>query len=204
MAFAPQLATIAVVLLLACISPGPDFVAVTSHSLASRRSGLQVALGISAAIVAWSIVTIAGLALILARIGGLYEIIRLAGAAYLIYLGIHLLIASRRPGHASHEVKPGATHGSFRRGFVIGITNPKSAAFFSSLFATVLPASAPLWVYAATIVIAGIVASGWFSILAVMFSVGTVQRLYQGMRHWIDATMGAILAGIGVQLALSR
>lgn len=164
-----------------------------------------MALGISAAIAAWSAVTIAGLALILAKVDGLYEIIRLAGAAYLIYLGLHLLIAARRPGNTSHGITTRVmTDGSFKRGFFIGITNPKSAAFFSSLFATMLPASAPVWVYVVTVLIAGIVSSGWFSILAVMFSAGKVQRLYQGARRWIDAAMGVVLAGIGIRLALSR
>lgn len=204
MAFIPQLATIAVVLLLACISPGPDFVAVTSQSLVDRRSGLRMALGIATAIVVWATVTIAGLALILARVDGLYEIIRLVGAGYLLYLGIQLLITSWRNGHAAHAVTTRASRGSVRRGFVIGITNPKSAAFFSSLFATVLPVDAPVWVYLAAIAIAGIVATGWFSILAIMFSVGRVQSLYQGARRWIDAIMGGVLSAIGLRLALSR
>lgn len=163
-----------------------------------------MALGISAAIVAWSALTICGLALILAKFDGLYEIIRLAGGAYLVYLGIRLMIASRRPSNASHQVAIRTTDGSFRRGFFIGITNPKSAAFFSSLFATVLPASAPVWVYVVTVLIAGFVSTGWFSLLAVMFSVGTVQRVYQRARRWIDAAMGATLTAIGVRLALSR
>ena len=204
MEYITQLATVAVVLLFACISPGPDFVAVTSHALSSRRSGLRMAFGVSAAIVVWSTVAICGLALILAKIDWLYEIVRLAGAVYLVYLGIHLLIAARQPHTASPDITRRATAGSFRRGFVIGITNPKTAAFFSSLFATVLPAGAPVWVYIATVLIAGVVSTGWFTVLAVTFSVAAVQRVYRRARRWIDATMGAVLTAIGVRLALSQ
>ncbi len=73
---------------------------------------------------------------------------------------------------------PAATkRGSFKRGFLIGITNPKSAVFFGSLFATILPAHAPDWVYGATIALAAGTAFGWFMAVALAFSLGRVQCL---------------------------
>ena len=204
MDYLPQLLTIAGVLLLACISPGPDFVAVTSHALSSRRSGVRIALGIAAAITAWAAITVCGLVLILARIAWLYEIIRLLGAAYLVYLGVQMLWAARQPHGGAARLTAGTPHNAFRRGFLIGITNPKSAAFFSSLFAATLPATAPVWIYASVVAIAGVVSVAWFSALALMFSLGHIQRGYQAARRGIDAVMGGVLTLLGLRLALSR
>ncbi|MGB7755931.1 MAG: LysE family transporter [Salinisphaera sp.] len=97
---------------------------------------------------------------------------------------------------------PAATkRGSFKRGFLIGITNPKSAVFFGSLFATILPAHAPDWVYGATIALAAGTAFGWFMAVALAFSLGRAQRWYARVRRAIDTVMGALLglrlAGLG-------
>ncbi|MES1953114.1 LysE family translocator [Salinisphaera hydrothermalis] len=205
MTFAPELATLATVLLLGCISPGPDFVAVTSHALADRGSGLRIACGIATAITLWAALSVAGLAFVLSRIAVLYELVRLAGAAFLIYLGIRMLVTTwrRRPSTVA-PMRAAPRPGSFKRGFLIGITNPKSAVFFSSLFATILPAHAPDWVYGATIALAAGTALGWFVVVALAFSLGRVQRVYARARRGIDTVMGTLLTMLGLRLALIR
>ena len=80
MDFLPQLSTLAGVVVLACMSPGPDFVAVTSRALVSRKAGIGVALGITVAVAVWATLAIAGLGVLLARVAWLYEAIRLVGA----------------------------------------------------------------------------------------------------------------------------
>ncbi|RJS91857.1 LysE family translocator [Salinisphaera sp. Q1T1-3] len=205
MAFIPELAMLGTVLLLGCISPGPDFVAVTSHALADRRSGVKIACGIATAITIWAALSVAGLAFVLSRVAFVYEAVRLAGAAFLVYLGIKLLWSAR---HGATDGPPrlaaATTQGSFRRGFVLGLFNPKSAVFFSSLFATLLPADAPVWVFAATIALAAVTAFGWFLAVAFLFSVGRIQSLYRRARRVIDATMGVVLAALGLRLAFER
>lgn len=147
MEYTAQLTTVG----LACISPEPDGLAFTSHSLSSRRAGLRVACGIAVAIAAWAAVTIAGLAFVLSQITGLYELLRLAGAACLVYLGVKLLLSAGKHKNTQPAKTLPSSGGTFQRGFVTDITNPKSAAFFSSLFATMLPAHAPNWMYPSTI-----------------------------------------------------
>ncbi|MQT12037.1 LysE family translocator [Segnochrobactrum spirostomi] len=205
MSYLPQLLTLAAVLLLACISPGPDFIAVTSHALASRRRGLGVALGVAAACVVWASLAMFGLGVLLVRISWLYEAIRVVGALYLIYLGAKLLLSARKSyGALTVEAVEGDTRFAPRIGLLVGLTNPKSAAFFGSLFVTVLPVGAPLWVQGATLAIVALVAGGWFTLVAYMFSAKRVRSLYARVRRPIDAVMGAILVGLGVHLAASR
>ncbi|WP_233625924.1 LysE family transporter, partial [Burkholderia multivorans] len=91
MSYVPQLAAVGGVMLLACVSPGPDLIAVSSHALGNRRAGLLAALGIASSHAVWAAMAIFGLGLIVAKLAWLYEAIRIAGAAYLIYLGIKSL-----------------------------------------------------------------------------------------------------------------
>lgn len=205
MTYLPQLLTLAAVLLLACISPGPDFIAVTSHALASRRRGLGVALGVAAACVIWASLAMFGLGMLLVRISWLYEAIRVVGALYLIYLGAKLLLSARK-SYGALEVRAIENDTRFapRIGLLVGLTNPKSAAFFGSLFVTVLPVGAPLWVQGATLVLVALIAGGWFTLVAYLFSARRVRSVYARIRRPIDAAMGAILVALGVHLAASR
>jgi RhtB (resistance to homoserine/threonine) family protein len=205
MSYAPQLLTLAGVMLLACVSPGPDFVAVSSNALASRRAGILVALGVAAGCVAWALLTVFGLGILLTRLGWLYSAIRFLGAGYLIFLGGKMLLSAR---HSSPPMKIRPTsenhRGAFRRGVLVNMANPKAAAFFGSLFVTVLPIGAPTWVHVATVATVGGVAASWFVVLALMFSSDRVRVVYERARRPIDALMGAALIGLGAKLAISR
>ncbi len=211
--FLPELLTLAGVMLLACISPGPDFIAVTSHALNSRRAGLGAAVGVTGACAVWSMLAVFGLGVVLARMAWGYELLRLVGAAYLIYLGVRMIYSMRRSApdagagqSPATAPQPGAAAflPSVRRGFLVGMTNPKSMAFFGSLFVTVLPVGAPAWVYGATVAVVIVVALGWFSVLAAIFSSSGVRMVYARLRRPFDAVMGAALIGLGVKLAVSR
>lgn len=201
-----ELFTIGAVLLLGCMSPGPDFVAVTSQALGTRRAGLRVALGIATAITCWAALSVFGLTVILARIAWLYELVRWVGAAYLIWIGAQLLLAAVRHGDDGDDKGPvtrAAAPAGVRRGFVLGITNPKSAVFFSSLFATLLPATAPAWVYTAVVGLAAATAFGWFALIAVAFSTPRVQAVYRRLQRAIDGLAGGLLTLIGLRLAFT-
>lgn len=206
MSYFPQLAAVAGVMLLGCISPGPDLIAVTSHALAKRRPGLFAAFGIATSHALWATLAVFGLGLILAQVAWLYGAIRIAGAVYLIYLGVKTLIGLRQPASpmdaAAMPVRSGWQ--AYQRGLMVGLTNPKAAAFFGSLFVTVLPAQAPLWVHAATIGIVASISLGWFSAMAILFSTRRVQHGYNRLRKPIDAVMGTLLMGLGAKLAMDR
>ncbi len=124
---------------------------------------------------------------------------------YLIYLGAKMLISARKP-YVEIEVTAasGADHASLRTGLMVGLTNPKSAAFFGSLFVTILPVGMTAAVEWMAVAIVFAIALAWFSLVAVMFSLGPVRSVYQALRRPIDAVMGAILIGLGVRLATTR
>lgn len=207
MDYLSQLLTLSGIILLACASPGPDFIAVTSHALNDRRSGIGVGLGISSAVLIWATLSILGFGLLIKQLFWLYEAIRIAGAIYLFWLGTRMLIGVFKGdyGQQSHTHAPRAGMGqSWRRGFIVGITNPKTATFFATLFVTLLPVGAPLWVYVSTIALVGIITSLWLCLLASCFSIGSVRTVYAKIRRPVDALMGAVLVGLSVRMATSR
>jgi threonine/homoserine/homoserine lactone efflux protein len=206
MSYIPQLAAVAGVMLLGCISPGPDLIAVTSHALAKRRVGLFAALGIATSHALWAALAVFGLGLVLTQVAWLYGAIRIAGAVYLVYLGAKTLLGLRQSASqmevAAMPVRSGLQ--AYQSGLVVGLTNPKAAAFFGSLFVTVLPAHAPLWVHVTTIGIVAGISLGWFGTMAVLFSTQRVQHNYNRFRKPIDAIMGTILIALGAKLAIDR
>ncbi len=205
MNYIPQLITLAGVMLLACMSPGPDFIAVSSNALGNRRAGMLVALGVSAGCVLWALLAVFGLGILLTKLSYLYSLIRFCGAAYLLFLGCKMLLSAR---HTKSSLKVSCSNekqkDAFRRGLFVNLANPKAAVFFGSLFVTILPMAAPLWVHVAAIVIVGFVASCWFVVLAWMFSARRVRMMYDHIRRPIDVLMGAALIGLGVKLAVNR
>lgn len=207
MDYLPQLLTLSGIVLLACASPGPDFVAVTSNALNDRRSGMLVGLGIACAVVVWATLAILGFGLLIKELFWLYEAIRLAGAAYLIYLGARMLMAACKAKSGEPHLQGVARVGAlqaWRQGFMVGITNPKTATFFATLFVTVLPVGAPTWVYVSVVALVGLITAAWLGALAAFFSVGRVRSVYARVSRVVDALMGVALVGLGIRLASSR
>jgi len=206
MSYAPQLLTVAGVMFLACISPGPDLLAVTSHALSRRSSGLGVATGVATSHTIWAALSIFGLGVVVSRLGWLYETIRIAGALYLFYLGLRMLVGLRKSEAtaAVFQVSPISKRGSFQKGLLVGLTNPKGAAFFGSLFVTILPSHAPGWVHCATLAIVAATSCSWFYAVAVLFSSERFQQGYERVRRPIDAVMGTLLVALSAKLAFDR
>ncbi|WP_042977596.1 LysE family translocator, partial [Burkholderia sp. AU4i] len=190
MTYLPILLQIAVVYLVAAITPGPNFFMISQLSLAGRRSlGAASALGVGTASVIWASLAMLGLAAVLHQVEWLYEAIRIGGAVYLVYFGFKLLRAGVRrdaaPADAPDERAPlAAPHArdylrAYRSGLFTCLTNPKSCAFWTSVFAAMLPAHVPLWFNGAVLVTIGALSAGWYSCVAYLFASPRAQRGYR-------------------------
>lgn len=123
-------------LLAACVvisfTPGAGAINTMSNALAQGwRRSLWGVLGQQAALIVHVVIVAAGVGLLVARSPLLFEIIRYAGAAYLIYLGIRLIVAKPDPQSMERigRVREGAWS-IFRRGFWVNLLNPKAIVFF--------------------------------------------------------------------------
>jgi len=197
------LLTIAGVLTLSLLSPGPNFVIVTSTAMThSRRAGVLVGIGLAAASFAWALLAVAGLAFIISQASWLYLDIKFVGAVYLIVLGVKMVLGARRP-LAAPGMGEGGGSAAVRKGFVVSMMNPKSIAFYGSIFAIMVPAHAPVWVYVAIVFISGLLSALWYCGLALLFSKGAVRPQFARVKTWMETAMGLVLIGQGGRLLFS-
>ena len=201
-----QLLGLGGVILLGAMSPGPDFVIVTrSAALSGRRAGMACAAGIGAGVFAWSAVTALGVAGLLAASAVAFTVVKLAGAAYLMLLGIRALLTARRgnyeePGGPRPKVIGPVV--AFRHGLLTNLLNPKVAVFFIALVPQFLPADPAVLDTVALGAVAAVVSVVWFCVVANV--VGALRRLFSRMRvrRAIDAVMGGLLIGLGLRIAV--
>lgn len=196
--------------LIALASPGPDFLVTVRYATSrSRRHGILVGLGVSTAMLVWATGSMLGLSVLFARLSWLYDTVRLAGAAYLVYLGIRTLWSTRRravpdPAAPSPGPRADGLARAWRAGFLTNIGNPKAAAFFGSLFGALLPAgmSPGLRIVLVAIIVGA--GAGWYTVVSVLFGLPLVARGYRRARRWIDRVMAAVFIALGGRLALDR
>lgn len=191
--------------LLACISPGPDFAMVSRNGLLlSRRAGVLTAAGIGLGVLVHVGYTLLGLGWVLQQTPWLFNALKLAGAGYLVYLGIKMLRSRpdvRQPDAASPALSDLA---ALRTGFLTNALNPKTSIFIVSLFMGVVrpDSGLPLQIaYGLFIAGAHVV---WFSLVALCFSAGRVREKLLAARQWIDRAFGGLLVGFGLLLTLSQ
>ena len=200
-----ELLAVITITVLAVISPGPDFAMVTRNSLLrSRRAGVFTAVGIGLGVCVHVGYTLVGVGLLIQQSLWLFNAIKWAGAAYLVYLGVKMLRA--QPGGA---VQGSATTAlsdaaALRMGLATNVLNPKTTVFIVSLFLQVVRPGTPLAVqigYGAFIALAHL---AWFSLVALCFSAGAVRDRLLAVRHTVDRVCGVVLVGFGVVLAVAQ
>lgn len=190
---------------LACISPGPDFAMVSRNALLlSRRAGVFTAVGIGFGVLVHVGYTLLGLGLVLQQTPWLFGALKLAGAAYLVYLGINMLRSKASVEPVAASLPALSDLAALRTGFFTNALNPKTSIFIVSLFMGVVQPDTALAVqvsYGLFIAGAHIV---WFSLVALIFSAGRVRETLMAARHWIDRVFGGLLVGFGIFLLVDK
>lgn len=202
-----MLATMGGVYLVAVASPGPNFFVASQLALSGeRRLGVLAGAGIACGSMIWSSLTMVGVATIMAHAAWLQLGIRIFASLYLAWFGIKLVRSALTRGPSSGmAVRLPQTGGqAFRAGFITNMTNPKAAAFWTSIFGAMFPVDAPVWMYPVTSLFLASLCFGWYLSVAFLLSTERVQRGYDRVRRPIDAILGTALVGLGAHLALSR
>ena len=187
--------------------PGPNFVAVTQYSISeSRIDGFFIALGVSIGAGIWATASLLGLGVVFVHLPWLYDTIRLVGGLYLMFIGLKIIRTAFYFSRASVSVKqlPVSKYAAFRRRVLTSFSNPKTAAFFGSLFVATIPPQVPVWAYVVTIVLVVCVSIIWYSLVAFFFSIEKVQSVYHRSKRFLDCITGSILLFLGARLAFSK
>jgi threonine/homoserine/homoserine lactone efflux protein len=186
---------------LVIMTPGPD-TAVTIRSTLSggRRAGIMTAFGVISGQACWTVAASAGITALLIASEPAFLVVKLAGAAYLVWLGLSALSAALR-GHDrdAHGDAPAiARPTAYRQGLLSDLTNPKMAAFFTSL----LPQFGSSF---GTMLFFGLLfcALTWIWLALYASALARLQRVLRrgAIRRGFEALTGAVLVALGLRLA---
>jgi threonine/homoserine/homoserine lactone efflux protein len=189
------------------LTPGQDTLYIVGSSIAhGRRVGVASALGISAGCIVHTLAAAVGLSAVLATSATAFSAVKLAGAAYLIYLGIRILIAPT--GTISPRQRPAASAGlAFRRGIVTNVLNPKVALFFLAFLPQFIDSDSPTKVGAFLALGFTFVATGtaWCLCLAVTAShIRGFFAEHPRALSYVSRASGALFVLLGLRLAASE
>ncbi|SNY78178.1 threonine export protein RhtC [Enterobacter sp. CC120223-11] len=200
--------TVAMVHLIALMSPGPDFFFVSQTAVSrSRKEAMMGVLGITAGVMVWAGVALLGLHLILEKMAWLHNIIMVGGGLYLCWMGYQMLRGALKKSEApveAPEVELAQGGKSFLKGLLTNLANPKAIIYFGSVFSLFVGddiGGAERWGIFLLIIVETF---AWFTVVASLFAMPAMRRGYQRMAKWIDGVAGTLFAGFGIHLIISR
>lgn len=191
------------------VVPGPDLALLLRNAaVAGRSAAIATATGIMTGNTILAAAAVAGLTALLQASGPLYDVMRLAGAAYLIYLGVRALISLiRKDAPARAEEAPARPNlpgrHAFRQGLLSNLLNPKVAAFYLALFPQfTLPGMPTLAQHALLAALFCLLSLTWYVLLIAVL--GQVQTWLQRrkVQRTITGTSAAALITLGTGLAI--
>jgi threonine/homoserine/homoserine lactone efflux protein len=192
-------------LALLTVLPGPDFAIVVRWAASGGlRSGLLAALGVVSGCAVWGALTVLGLAALFTASPAAFEVVRIVGAGYLVWMAARLIGRSMRSDGTQPDVAVAARgRVAFRQGFVTNLLNPKIAAFYVGVLPALVPQGAPPALTIAVLVLChevlGIV---WLTLVSLAVSRGRNAMARPVVRRWLDRVTGAVLLVFAGRLAL--
>ena len=191
------------------VTPGPDTALVIRNALRSgARAASLTALGVGVGSLAWAVAAALGIGLLLERSATAFTGLKLAGAAYLIYLGLRSIVsASRAASDKTPLSRPGSApgdRGAIGQGLVNNLLNPKAGAFF----VTILPQFVMPGDTASRLVLMmlayEVMVVGWLVAYGIVVSRARRRLVGSRVQRGMERATGAVLLALGVRLALER
>jgi threonine/homoserine/homoserine lactone efflux protein len=181
---------------LVIVTPGQDTALTIRNTLfGGRRAGLLTAGGVACGQAFWTLAASLGLAALLSASEPAFLAVRLAGAAYLVFLGLQTLIGASR----HHSDRPRRAGNAFRQGFLSNLGNPKMAVFFTSLLPQFGGGSFPALLGLGLVFCA--LTFTWLTGYAVAVARAGDFLRRSRVRTWLDRATGAVLIALGLRLA---
>jgi threonine/homoserine/homoserine lactone efflux protein len=196
----------AAVAALIVLVPGPDMALVLRNGVAhGRRAAVATALGVNAGLLVWALAAALGIAAVLHASGTAFAVLKLAGAAYLVWLGMRALVdAWRGTVHHAHTGERRRT-APFRQGLLSNLFNPKIALVYTTLIPQFVDRGGSE--VAQTFLLAGVfIAMGlvWLTGYALLVAEADAFLRRPTVRRVVNAVSGAMLTALGLRLAVER
>ena len=184
-------------------SPGPDMLLLLKNAVTqSRAAALGTVAGIVCGLGLWCALILSGLAVLLRETPGLFQWLRIAGGAYLVWLGVRLLLSVRAPSHRRRAPSGDCSALGFGGGFMQGLTtnllNAKAVLFLLGSFAVFHPPGSPPWLkWALGGIILGQAAVGWSLFVCLLGWPPLRTWFLRWQRPW-NAVFGVLLVAAGM------
>ena len=190
------------------LTPGQDTLYIVGRSVSQgRRAGLLSVLGIVTGCVIHTFAAALGLSALLATSAHAFAIVKIAGAAYLAYLGLRLLLEPVQPVGAAAEFAHESDWAIFRAGLLTNLLNPKVALFFMAFLPQFVAPDAQSRVMSFLFLGAVFMVNGTIWCLILVWCASAMsRRLRQGRSSGVilKRATGALFVGLGLRLAVSK
>jgi threonine/homoserine/homoserine lactone efflux protein len=204
------LAWLAVAIVL-IITPGPDTALIIRNALgAGARSASLSAIGVGAGSAVWAAASVVGLAALLETSDVAFTVFKLAGAAYLVYLGLRTLAGTFRPApDAVHDSPAGAPAGmsawtAFVQGVLNNLLNPKAGAIFATVMPQFIEPGDSTSRLVLMVACYDAIVIAWLCAYALVVSRARRSGAGVRLRKGLERVAGTVMVGLGVRLALER
>lgn len=189
----------------AVVTPGPNFLLVTGTALdASRRHGIATVAGLLTGTTIWGFAGFFGVGLLFRAAPWIYLSLKVAGGAYIVYLGIKMLRGSGAHADAESRNAPRSLWRAYRRGIVTNLSNPKSGAFVTTIFAATIPAHPTALDGLAALATMLTISASWYGLVVWGLGLGSVQSLYLRARRGIERGVGVLFVAFGIDIAVNH
>lgn len=199
-----MLLTVALIHLAAVISPGANFLIVSSTALTySRRSGLLAARGVVLGSFIYITIGFLGFAAVISHSPLLFNVIRFAGAVYFVRTGVLALESLRKRSTPSQTEAPSedlSQSSAFRRGMLTALANPTSVLYFLALFTSFIDVDAALSEKATLTLVLITISLTWYTFVALSFSHPRVRRAYGQFERWLKGLIGVLWLALALKL----
>ena len=188
---------------LVIVAPGPDTLLVTRNVFRrGRRGGLVTGAGTITGLALWSVAAALGLSALLAASEVGYNVVRVAGGLYLIWLGAASLRSHGAVPAAPTKAPAMPMHRAYLSGLLSNLLNPKIGVFFVTFLPGFVPIGAPVGTTAALLGAVFVLETAlWLVVLVWLVGRGTGWLSRRGVRRWLDRITGVVLIGFGVRVA---
>ncbi|GIF06248.1 LysE family translocator [Actinoplanes siamensis] len=190
------------------ITPGLDTALVLRSAVTmGRRAAFATALGVNTGALIWGAAAAVGVSALLTASTVAYTAVRVAGAAYMVYLGVRMIVSALRKDGRNPEITVTAEPtwlSTFGKGLFTNLLNPKVGAFYVAVLPQFIPAGeSPLGVGLLLALVHDLEALLWFSLIISGAQAARGFLARRAVRRTVDAGTGAVLIGFGVRLGLS-
>lgn len=197
--------------LLLNITPGPDMLYIAGRTASQGfRNGLAAVMGINAGCLVHTFAAAIGLSAILTTSAEAFFVVKLVGAAYLVYVGISLLLQKQSDGAAleiSSTLPLKTTRQAFWQGFLTNVLNPKVALFFLAFLPQFISADSTTKPVAFVVLGIIFIFNSLFVTISFAALVAQASALFQNssrIARWLNRCCGVLFIAIGVKLALTE